>query len=104
MTAKTTHFLLSMLLIAFVNITMSAQNNPNSSPNFANQGREWFVSAANGSGQLGTKERPAKDLGNIIHHLKPNDIIRIAGGIYMSRGASGSDEINVPVSIIGGYD
>lgn len=81
-----------------------AQTNQNSSPNFANPGREWFVSATNGSGQLGTKERPAKDLGNIVHLLKPNDIIRIAGGTYLSRGAKGSDEINVPVQIIGGYD
>ncbi|MCC5932032.1 MAG: right-handed parallel beta-helix repeat-containing protein [Cyclobacteriaceae bacterium] len=81
-----------------------AQTNENSSPSFANPGREWFISSSRGSGQLGTKERPAKDLGNIIHHLKPNDIIRIAGGTYMSRGSSGSDEINVPVQIIGGYD
>lgn len=104
MKQKTTPLFLSMLLLAFVHITMNAQKNTNSSPNFSNEGREWFVSASNGSGQLGTKERPAKDLGNIIHHLKPNDVIRIAGGTYMSRGASGSDEINVPVSIIGGYD
>lgn len=94
----------ALLLLIVGTHTMQAQENPNSSPNFANEGREWFVSAAQGSGQLGTKERPAKDLGNIIHHLKPNDIIRIAGGTYLSRGASGSDEINVPVTIIGGYD
>lgn len=95
----------ALLLLLLANLKPAqAQDNPNSSPNFANQGREWFVSAANGSGQLGTKERPARDLGNIIHHLKPNDVIRIAEGTYLSRGASGSDEINVPVTIIGGYD
>lgn len=81
-----------------------SQDNQNSSPNFSNEGREWFVCQTNGSGQLGTKERPARDLGNIIHHLKPNDIIFISEGNYMSRGASGSDEINVPVRIFGGYD
>lgn len=97
-----THITISLILL--LSTTAMAQTNPKSSPNFANEGREWFVSATNGAGQMGTKERPAKDLGNIIHHLKPNDIIRIAGGTYLSRGASGSDEINVPVSIIGGYD
>jgi len=72
--------------------------------NFLNKGREWYVSKNKGSGQLGTKERPAKDLGNIIHHLKPNDIIYIAGGTYMSKGSRGSDEINIPVKIYGGYN
>jgi len=76
----------------------------NTSLNFSNKGREWYVSKNKGSGQLGTKERPAKDLGNIIHHLKPNDIIYIAEGTYMSKGKRGSDEINVPVKIYGGYD
>ena len=77
----------------------------NSSPTTSsNNGREWYVSKTTGSGQLGTKEKPAKDLGNIIHHLKPNDIIYIAEGTYMSKGKRGSDEINVPVQIYGGYD
>lgn len=76
----------------------------NTSPNFSNEGRDWFISKTTGSGQMGTKERPAKDLGNIIHHLKPNDRIHIAEGIYMSKGSSGADEINVPVKIYGGYD
>ncbi len=70
----------------------------------ATKGRAWYVSKTTGSGQLGTKEKPAKDLGNIIHRLKPNDIIYIAEGVYMSKGKRGSDEINVPVQIYGGYD
>ena len=74
------------------------------SSNFLNKGRNWYVSKARGSGQLGTKERPAKDLGNIIHHLKPNDIIHIAEGTYLSKGSRGADEINVPVKIIAGYN
>lgn len=76
----------------------------NTSPVFANTGRAWYVSKANGSGQLGTKEKPARDLGNIIHHLKPNDVIYIAGGTYLSKGGRGADEINVPVKIYGGFD
>ncbi|KPQ19233.1 MAG: hypothetical protein HLUCCX10_03400 [Algoriphagus marincola HL-49] len=96
--------LVFLCMMLSVKVSAQEQENPNTTPNFANQGREWFVSASKGSGQLGTKERPAKDLGNIIHHLKPNDIIRIAEGTYLSRGASGSDEINVPVTIIGGYN
>ena len=43
-------------------------------------------------------------MGNIIHLLKPNDVIHIAGGTYLSKGERGSDEINVPVKIYGGYD
>ena len=76
----------------------------NTSAVFANQGREWYISKNNGSGQLGTKEKPARDLGNIIHHLKPNDVIFIAAGTYLSKGGRGSDEINVPVKIYGGFD
>ena len=76
----------------------------NTSTIFANQGREWYVSSANGRGQSGTKEKPARDLGNIIHHLKPNDVIYIAGGTYKSKGGRGADELNVPVKIYGGFD
>ncbi|UZR94926.1 NosD domain-containing protein [Chondrinema litorale] len=74
------------------------------STNFANQGRDWFISKNTGSGQMGTKEQPAKDMGNIIHHLKPNDRIHIAEGVYLSKGSRGADEINVPVKIYGGYN
>jgi len=82
----------------------NAGTSTHDSPKFAAAGREWYVSATRGTGQLGTKKKPAKDLGNIIHHLKPNDIIYIAAGTYTSKGDMGSDEINVPVKIYGGYD
>ncbi len=91
---------LSICLLLLTYFTVGAQT----SPNFANEGRDWYVSKNTGSGKLGTKERPAKDLGNIIHLLKPNDRIHIAEGIYMSKGKRGADEINVPVQIYGGYD
>ena len=96
------HSILVLALLAvFTSPNLFAQN---TSPNFANKGRDWFISKTTGSGQMGTKERPAKDLGNIIHHLKPNDRIHIAEGVYMSKGKNGSDEITVPVQIYGGYN
>lgn len=82
----------------------STSNNPNTSQNFANSGRDWYVSKTTGKGKKGTKEMPAKDMGNILHLLQPNDRIHIAEGIYLSKGKRGSDEINVPISIIGGYN
>ncbi len=74
------------------------------SPNYSNKGRERYVSKSIGRGKLGTKEQPAKDLGNILHLLKPNDIIYIAEGEYLNKSERGADEINVPVKIYAGYD
>lgn len=95
-------FAICTTLLFLISSFSFAQNN--TSKNFANKGRDWYVSKNTGSGQLGTKEKPAKDLGNIIHHLKPNDIIHIAEGVYLSKGKRGSDEINVPVKIYAGYN
>lgn len=83
---------------------MKGNTPANTSTNFSNSGRDWYVSKGRGTGQLGTKEQPAKDLGNIIHLLKPNDVVYIAEGEYLSKGGRGADEINVPVKIYGGYD
>ena len=94
--------LITLSLLAIVCYGQS--NTAQTSETFANSGRDWYVSSENGRGQQGTKEKPARDLGNIIHHLKPNDRIHIAGGTYLSKGGRGSDEINVPVKIYGGYD
>lgn len=66
--------------------------------------RDWYVSASKGKGKKGTKEKPAKDLGNIIKKLKAGDVVHIAAGTYYGKGKSGADEIKVPVSILGGYD
>ena len=95
-----------LLLVVFTNSSSFAQMkvSDKTTPNFSNKGRIWYISKNKGSGQLGTKERPAKDLGNIIHHLKPNDVIYIAGGTYLSKGSRGADEINIPVKIYGGFD
>lgn len=67
------------------------------------QARDWYVSAARGKGRNGTKEKPAKDLGNIASRLEPGDKIYIAEGTYLGKGDSGADEITVPVEIYGGY-
>ena len=67
------------------------------------QARDWYVSVARGKGKSGTKEKPAKDLGNIISKLAPGDVVHIAEGVYAGRGESGSNTITVPVSVIGGY-
>nr|WP_299072318.1 hypothetical protein [uncultured Allomuricauda sp.] len=93
-------FVLIVAVITMLNTGFSQ----GTSSNFKNEGRDWYISKNTGSGQMGTKERPAKDLGNIIHHLKPNDRIHIAEGTYLSKGGRGADEINVPVKIYGGYD
>ena len=67
------------------------------------QAADYYVSASRGKGKKATKEKPAKDLGNIISKLAPGDTVHIAGGTYLGRGRSGSSIITVPVNIIGGY-
>ena len=62
-----------------------------------------FVSIETGSGKDASLEKPAKDLGNIISRLEPNDVVCIAEGIYTGRGDRGVDDIDIPVSVIGGF-
>ncbi len=64
---------------------------------------DFYVSAERGKGKVASKEKPAKDLGNIIRKLKPGDTVHIAAGTYLGKGKNGCDVIKVPVSIIGGY-
>tara|TARA_B100000965_G_scaffold44611_1_gene32694 strand:- start:655 stop:1977 length:1323 start_codon:yes stop_codon:yes gene_type:complete len=65
--------------------------------------KDYYVSANRGRGKKATKKKPAKDLGNIISKLQPGDTVHIAEGTYLGRGENGSNTIDVPVSIIGGY-
>ena len=65
--------------------------------------KDFYISAARGKGKTASKEKPAKDLGNIISKLSPGDTVHIAAGVYTGKGDCGADVINVPVSIIGGY-
>ncbi len=62
-----------------------------------------FVSISTGSGRDASLEQPAKDLGNIIARLEPLDVVCIAEGEYLGRGENGVDDIDIPVSVIGGF-
>ena len=62
-----------------------------------------FVHGETGSGKSATREKPARDLGNIISRLEAGDVVCIAEGVYKGRGASGVDEIELAVSVIGGF-
>jgi hypothetical protein len=64
---------------------------------------EYFVSIGRGKGKDATKEKPAKDLGNIVAKLKDGDTINIAEGVYLGRDESGSDSVPVAVKILGGW-
>lgn len=63
-----------------------------------------FVNIATGGGKDATLEEPAKDLGNIISRLEPNDVVCIAEGVYTGRGDRGVDDIEIPISVIGGFN
>jgi hypothetical protein len=64
---------------------------------------EYFVSVGRGKGKDATKDKPAKDLGNIAAKLVDGDVVNIAEGTYLGRDESGSDELGVSVSIVGGW-
>jgi hypothetical protein len=64
---------------------------------------EYFVSIGRGKGKDATKEKPAKDLGNLIAKLKDGDTINIAEGVYVGRDETGSDSVPVAVRIVGGW-
>jgi hypothetical protein len=63
---------------------------------------EYYV-APSGKGKDATKEKPAKDLGNLVAKLKDGDTVHIAAGIYLGRDESGSDTLGVAVKLLGGY-
>lgn len=62
-----------------------------------------FVHGETGKGKDATLEKPAKDLGNIISRLEQGDVICIAEGSYTGRGDRGVDDIDLAVSVIGGF-
>jgi hypothetical protein len=41
---------------------------------------EYFVNIGRGKGKDGTKEKPAKDLGNLVAKLVAGDVVNIADG------------------------
>ncbi len=67
------------------------------------QAKDWYISNA-GTGKDATKSSPAKEIGSISDMLQPGDVIHIAAGEYKGKLNNGSDILNVPVSIIGGYN
>ena len=83
--------------------TKSNSASSSSATTSSTKGKEYYVCRATGHGKVGSKEQPAKDLASLISKLQPGDIIHIAGGNYISRQGRGSDKIEVPVQIIGGY-
>jgi len=64
---------------------------------------DYFVSAARGKGKKGSKEEPVRDLGILVPVLAAGDTVHIAEGVYLGRSENGSDVIEFPVRIIGGY-
>lgn len=62
-----------------------------------------FVHKATGKGKTAVLDKPAKDLGNIISRLEAGDVVCIAEGEYLGRGENGVDDINMAVSVIGGF-
>ena len=65
-------------------------------------GKDYYISTT-GNGREATKQQPAKELGVIIPQLQAGDRIHIAAGKYLGATERGSDVMDVPVSIIGGY-
>ncbi len=59
--------------------------------------------SSEGSGRVASLERPAGDLGTIAADLEPGDVVCITGGTYTGRADNGSDSIDVPVEIYGGF-
>ena len=66
-------------------------------------GKDYYVSQNRGKGRKGTMEQPAKDLAAIAGFLKAGDRIHIAAGKYTSKTNRGTDILEVPVSVFGGY-
>jgi len=93
---------MSMLLLS-VGLIASTAIDLNANSITSETGKEYFVSQNKGRGRVGSMEQPAKDLAAIAAFLEPGDRVHIAQGIYISKTGRGTDIIEVPISIIGGY-
>lgn len=80
--------------------SQSSDNQQSSST--SSSGKDYYISS-NGKGREATKTQPAKELGVVIPQLQAGDRVHIAAGTYLGMTERGSDVIDVPVSIIGGY-
>ena len=99
--ALTTAFLSVCLLST--NVQASTDNTSYVIPEANENGKDYYVSQNRGKGRKGTMEQPAKDLAAIANFLEAGDRVHIAAGVYTSKTNRGTDIINVPVSIYGGY-
>lgn len=59
--------------------------------------------SSEGAGNVASLQQPARDLGDLTADLQPGDVICITGGTFTGGADSGSDSINVPVDIYGGF-
>ena len=52
--------------------------------------KDYYVSANRGKGKRGTKEKPAKNIGNLLKKVQAGDTIHMAQGTYFGRANKGS--------------
>jgi hypothetical protein len=96
---------LSLIILSLGLTTMTNSSaQANTTETTVEEGKDYYVSQNRGRGRLGTKEQPAKDLAAIAALLQPGDRVHIAQGTYISKTGRGTDIIEVPVSIYGGYN
>ena len=92
----------TILMMSMLSFALASQPTLAETP--VETGKDYYVSKNTGKGRLGSKEQPAKDLAAIAAFLEAGDRVHIAEGIYTSKTDRGTDVIDVPVSIIGGYN
>jgi hypothetical protein len=68
------------------------------------QGRDWFVRAG-ASGGDGSKDKPFKDLWQVLEKVEAGDVVHVAEGEYFGKLKTGRWVVDAPyVSLLGGYD
>ncbi len=92
------------LLMLSLSLSLAGTMSGTELPAASTSGKDYYVSQNTGRGRVGTKEQPAKDLAAIAAFLEPGDRVHIAVGSYTSKTDRGTDIIQLPVSIYGGYD
>jgi hypothetical protein len=95
---------LSICLASLAGLVFAASNPGAAVAQDTSFGCTKYVNIATGRGKKATFEKPAKDLGNIISRLEAGDVVCIAEGVYTGRGDNGADSIEIPVTILGGFN
>lgn len=91
------------MILLFLSLGLSTMADASTAITTPVEGKDYYISQSRGKGRQGSKEQPAKDLAAVSGLLKPGDRVHIAEGKYTSKTDRGTDIINLPVSIIGGY-